>query len=342
MEVERVSEPLIQVGDDETLGQSIHFPSVIRVPDWVNNPLGKYYLYFSHHYGEYIRLAYADSVMGSWSIYQPGALHLAETQFPDRTIGNKSRVEYKQPLLGELSNTLFQYYRTAANRLNHHVPLPHISSPEAYVDKENEKIRLYYHGLDSISNEQFTRVAVSDDGIRFESKSERLGSPYFRVFEWNGWYYALGQHLYSAAEGQRGVTVYRSKDGLTEFKCGPTILQQGVRHTGARVIGNRLEIYFTRIGDAPERILRSNIELSVNWNGWSPTGPVSVLCPETNYEGADCPLLTSTPGTPSGRVNQLRDPEVFTDINGDVWLFYSIAGESGIALAKLRENNLIY
>ena len=31
-------------------------PSLIRVPSWVKNPLGKYYLYFAHHTGKYIRL----------------------------------------------------------------------------------------------------------------------------------------------------------------------------------------------------------------------------------------------------------------------------------------------
>jgi len=31
------------------LGANINGPSLIRVPDWVERPLGKYYLYFAHH-----------------------------------------------------------------------------------------------------------------------------------------------------------------------------------------------------------------------------------------------------------------------------------------------------
>lgn len=336
MKIERLGK-IISSGETEMLGGSIHFPSVIRVPNWVNNPLGKYYLYFSHHFGEYIRLAYSDSLTGPWSIHRPGALHLTETQFSDRTITGKSRNDHSTALLGQISNTIFRYYRFVARRLNRSVSLPHISSPDVHIDTQNETIRLYYHGLEATSTDQFTRVAVSDDGISFKSKPERLGSPYFRVFNWNDCYYALAQDISSTEETERGVIVYRSSDGLTKFEQGPTILKQGVRHTGLRVRENKLEIYFTRIGDAPERILRSDIELSVDWNNWSPSEPVSVLRPESNYEGANLPTSPSTPGTTAGRVNGLRDPFIFSDNNGGTYLFYAIGGERGIALAKFIE-----
>jgi hypothetical protein len=42
----------------------INGPSMILVPGWVENPLGKYYLYFSHHKGDFIRLAYGDMPEG--------------------------------------------------------------------------------------------------------------------------------------------------------------------------------------------------------------------------------------------------------------------------------------
>ena len=42
-------------------GGNITGPTLIRAPSWVAKPLGKYYLYFAHHSGKYIRLAYADS-----------------------------------------------------------------------------------------------------------------------------------------------------------------------------------------------------------------------------------------------------------------------------------------
>ena len=39
---------------DSSDGEDINGPSLIKVPDWVHNKLGKYYLYFAHHKGKYI------------------------------------------------------------------------------------------------------------------------------------------------------------------------------------------------------------------------------------------------------------------------------------------------
>ena len=56
-------------------------PSVVRVPDWVEAPLGLYYLYFADHEGDRIRLAYADTLAGPWALHAPGALQLAGSHF---------------------------------------------------------------------------------------------------------------------------------------------------------------------------------------------------------------------------------------------------------------------
>jgi hypothetical protein len=52
-------------------GDNINGPSLIRVPSWVPEPLGRYYLYFAHHNGKYIRLAYADHLEGPWKFTRP-------------------------------------------------------------------------------------------------------------------------------------------------------------------------------------------------------------------------------------------------------------------------------
>ena len=54
--------PLITVSSSSTLGGNVNGPTVIRVPSWVERPLGKYYMYFANHMGEFVRCAYADAV----------------------------------------------------------------------------------------------------------------------------------------------------------------------------------------------------------------------------------------------------------------------------------------
>jgi len=71
--------PIIRPDMDARMGSNINGPSLIRAPDWLEDPLGAYYLYFAHHQGAYIRLAYADHRAGPWTTYTPGTLHLAQT-----------------------------------------------------------------------------------------------------------------------------------------------------------------------------------------------------------------------------------------------------------------------
>lgn len=73
--------PIIRPGMDEAMGTNINGPSLIRVPEWVSDPLGAYYLYFAHHRGQYIRLAYADTVTGPWTVHAPGVLPLERSGF---------------------------------------------------------------------------------------------------------------------------------------------------------------------------------------------------------------------------------------------------------------------
>src|SRR4051794_1574319 len=71
--------PIITPQLDASLGPNIQGPSLIRVPSWAPEPLGKYYLYFADHKGSYIRLAYADNLLGPWHIHASGSLQLADS-----------------------------------------------------------------------------------------------------------------------------------------------------------------------------------------------------------------------------------------------------------------------
>ena len=287
MRVERCSgNPIIHPGLDHTLGDNINGPSLIRVPEWIARPLGRYYLYFAHHDGRHIRLAYSDALEGPWRIHRPGVLPLPDSLFEG-----------------------------------------HVASPDVHVDHERRRIRLYYHGSDTVTGgggEQYTRVALSQDGLQFSAREEKLGLPYFRVFRWRDQYYALGMP---------GV-FYRSRDGLSAFEKGPTLFTRDMRHTAVEVHGDRLTVFYTAVGDCPERILHSTINLTPDWHAWKPSAASVVLEPELDYEGANVPRAPSVRGLAKDPVCELRDPALFEE-RGRTWLLWSVAGERGIALGEL-------
>ncbi len=285
MNVRRLpNNPIITPNMDSKMGNNINGPSLIRLPDWIPNPLGRYYLYFAHHKGNYIRLAYADRLEGPWTVYGPGTLQLCESRF-----------------------------------------INHIASPDVHVDCESRQIRMYYHGVVE-GRGQMTRVALSSDGLRFTAQEELLGVPYFRVFRRNEWWYALGMP---------GI-FYRSKDGLSCFEQGPKLFTEDMRHTALKLKGDKLLVFYTNVGDCPERILLSTIDITKDWDQWKASEPIIVLEPETEWEGANLPLEPSVRGWAPEPVRQLRDPAIFYEY-GQTYLLYSVAGEKGIAIAEILE-----
>lgn len=57
---------------DESLSSSIYWPWLIKVDGLIQNPLGKYYLYYSTDHGQtagYVSLAYSDHVLGPYTDY---------------------------------------------------------------------------------------------------------------------------------------------------------------------------------------------------------------------------------------------------------------------------------
>jgi len=97
---------------------------------------------------------------------------------------------------------------------------------------------------------------------------------------------------------------------------------------------SELWVLWTRVGEAPERILLSRIDLTGDWLNWKDSPPVEILRPERSWEGADAPLIPSVRSTAYGQVNQLRDPAIFEE-DGRIYLLYAVAGESGIAIAEV-------
>jgi hypothetical protein len=194
---------------------------------------------------------------------------------------------------------------------------------------------MYFHcpagsagGLDI--GQQKTFMAVSRDGVRFEADTVPLGPAYFRVFRRNEYYYAVG----------RGGGLLRSRHRGAVFEPGPTLLPADsgrlLRHAATDLHHDVLRVYYSRIGDRPERILLSEVPLSGDWLGWRGSATVTVLSPQRSYEGGDLPLEVSQPDEARGRVRQVRDPAIFRE-GGKTYLLYSIAGESGLAIAELGD-----
>jgi hypothetical protein len=74
-----VKSPKPIIDKNLTSEKSINGPSLIKVPETFKNRLGKYYLYFAHHDGVSIKMAYSDNLEGPWTLYKPGTLHLSQT-----------------------------------------------------------------------------------------------------------------------------------------------------------------------------------------------------------------------------------------------------------------------
>ena len=284
--------------------ENINGPSLIRAPQWLKNRLGQYYLYFAHHEGQYIRLAYADDLHGPWKIYEPGVIHVKDLPWnPD-----------------------------------------HVASPDILVDNEKQEIRLYFHSpvtpapkstdpdyrkkLESTKQDSF--VGVAKDGLNFAVRPESLGPSYFRVWQHGGYYYALPR---------LAMPLFRSKDGFAPFVKTKSPFEddpvfKSIRHVSVLPQGDMLTVFYSKIGDAPEHILMTQVSMSEKSSDWKATSPRSVMRPQTGYEGYALQATPSLRGSSSNPENGLRDPAVFEE-DGRTYLAYSVEGERGIAIAEL-------
>lgn len=323
--------------------KNVNGPSLIRVPDWLENPLGKYYLYFAHHKGEFLRLAYADTLTGPWKMYGEAIMPIAESGFTLDESPPQAPVESLKTLKKYTSISEFMAFyqigskavaayksRIKAGQKSAATTKAHVASPEIFIDEKNKKIRLYFHGLQE-GSVQMSRVALSDDGLNFKALPEIISAPYLRVFEHKDKYYGFAMPGF----------LYESKDGLTNFKCRTRwIFDTDVRHSGLWKNGDDLYVFYTKVGDAPERILYTKIDLSSSdWLDWIAADSKELLRPMLDWEGANQELKPSIRGEAGIAVNQLRDPDIFEDEDGKLYLIYAGAGEQALGIAEIKLKN---
>ena len=189
---------------------------------------------------------------------------------------------------------------------------------------------MYFHSVDDTTTwKQTTYLATSSDGLRFESMPEPMGLPYLRVFELDEDWWGVAK-----ARGGPGGVLLRASSPNGPFEAGPLFIN-GMRHAAILVQDDLVEVFFSRIGDEPERLLVTSIDPDKMWR--EPYEPVlrELIRPEVPYEGADMAIGKSAVGETTSRVNALRDPYVYSSVGGQTYLFYAIAGESGIAVARI-------
>ncbi len=180
-----VDQAIITPAMDPVLLNNINGASVIKVPSWCENALGKYYMYFAHHGGKFIRLAYADNIEGPWTVHTPGTLQLEQTPF----IGHIASPDVH---IDEENKRIIMYY--------------HGVVPKTVRDHRGQR----------------SCVAFSNNGLDFNADNKTiLGAFYFRIFEHEGYVYSIAKRTDSPGGG----VLARSKDGFSAFEQGPNILE---------------------------------------------------------------------------------------------------------------------
>ena len=290
---------------------NINGPSVLRVPEWVTDPLGKYYLYFAHHRGTSIRLAYADQIMGPWFIHPHPVLTLEQSLFVTEDLDPNSRSDW-------VNGPDYLY--------------AHIASPDVHVDHTAKQILMFFHGLLPDGDQQ-TRLAVPKNGRSFLVEDPLLGPSYLRAFQWRGGWYST--HLW----GDMGMfetlpiapKIFPHKTLPPQITGAP---HTKIRHGHICQIGENVHFVFSRVGDKPECILHCQIALSDDPQDWRFGTVTTLLKAKEPWEGFGRVAVKSAEGSAWGWIPELRDTCLFHD-EGQLWLLYSGGGERGIGLAQL-------
>lgn len=359
--------PIVETSSQ--LGSIVNHPSLIEVPSWVDNPLGNYYLYFSHKHGNYIRLAYADKLTGEWNIYDPGTLRIKETPFVGHIASPDVHVDHDREVI-----RLYYHGETRVRDLiardgsdrpyrsdhYHYSPwwIPYLVAFETgrRVFNRFECVRRTFGPTDNLSTKNKSREGASTEILRDEpSKLKNVLRGVVPIppavqetrytesrdgINFGNSSQILGPSWMAVFEydgrvyglGRDGY-LYTS-DVVSEPFTRKRQLFNDHRHFGVHVNDNHLDVFYSRPKDKPEQIVWVQIELSSNVDKWEVSNPVTVLRPEMDYEGANIRSEQSRYKTPSPRRMELRDPNIFVEEN-ETYLCYTAGSESAIAIAYL-------
>ena len=193
---------------------------------------------------------------------------------------------------------------------------------------------MYFHGA-VLGSAQRSFVATSPNGIDFTVSQAGLAAAYLRAVRWNDLWIGM----------DKSASLRWSRDGLTKFAKSRVnnlgVPAAALRHVALELAGatgarpSALHVYYTKVGDAPESIWRCTIDLDHGWQARQARGHTLVLAPEKMWEGAMRRTRPSKRGLVRTRERALRDPAIFME-GGSAYLLYAVAGEGGIAIARLN------
>ncbi len=325
----------LDLGATAEEAQNINGPSLIRIPDWI--PLEEradssavFYLYFANHRGNYLRLAWSAEIEGPYHLYKVGS---------EYEVGNRGIID-----LGADDKISVRENLTLQK---------HMASPDVIVDDSNKQIIMYFHGPVDEPDGQRTFVATSPYGLNFQDSilPVLIGTSYARIFEYKDTVYGIMSKAGFAKGGHVDDpwNIPPDHDFLTKLwdhRSGnpyddyyETINFDGrVRHPGIHLEEDTLFVFYSRVGDTPERIQMSAIRLDIGtYDTWQPIFPhMEILRTEEVWEGVELPIMPSESGSVHEMMHQLRDPDIFEDIDGSLYLLYSGAAENALGIARLE------
>lgn len=281
--------------------ENINGPCVIQwnLPPIIPFRKKLYLMYFADHWGTYIRVA--------WSLKPSGSF---------------TRIPFLRPLL------IRAHFDDRVN---------HVASPE--VVRQGQKTYLFTHSpIKRLDGKQVTFLSRLRLGV-FCSKPKQTDLPsYARFFNHVGRLYAI---TFRADIFEFDIQTLAST--RIEVDKKPLLTSdapvEAVRHPHVVKYLDQLLVFYTRTGDAPERIFVSRMEFKSQTNvGFGE--PIEVIRPEMNYEGALLPIAPSKKGKSQNPEQSLRDPFVAV-FDKDCFLYYAVSGERGIACLKIDLKKIV-
>ena len=191
-----------------------------------------------------------------------------------------------------------------------------------HINNVEKSLEMFFHSLDHDGKQRSLR-ATSNNGLTWQVQPKPVSQIYLRIFRYKRKKDALGWGGQILRENLLGI-----------FELGPwTFGGQGHRHADVLVNGEKLHVMWTRIGDAPECIFHSTIDLANYWRDWYGTEGKEILRSKFDRKCAHIPTSTSTVGGLTKQEPALRDPHLFEE-SEEVYMIYAGAEKVVLALQK--------